>query len=169
MCLLSALLLPALPAGLTNLVILTDTEFLKPSVWALDLVGMLSCDYIDPSSLQGTPLGGLEWTLFSPLLTVVIHSHCSVVCAGHAAGEGGAMGLCFSILRKQDALKAQPSESCDPPSTTLSAPHYGTSETQCLKPHLPGKASSLSLPLRMDPRSLASLAACRGLNVKRPP
>lgn len=144
------------PCG-ANLVILTDTEFLKPSVWALDLVGMLSCDYIDPRSLQGTPLGGLEWMLFSPLLTVVIHSHCSVVCAGHAPGEGGATGLCSSILREQDALKAQPSESCDPPSTTLSAPHYGTSEAQCLKPHLPGKASSLNLQLRMDPRSLCLL------------
>lgn len=70
-----------------NLVILTDTEFLKSSVWALD---RWRCYPVTtgPSSLQGTLLSGPEWTLFPCFLTAVISSNWSVLGTPHNEREG---------------------------------------------------------------------------------
>ena len=56
---------------------MTDTEFLKSSVRALDLVEMLSCLHRS-QLLAGESPGGLEWTLFSHFLIVVLSGTCSM-------------------------------------------------------------------------------------------
>lgn len=72
-----------------NLVILTDTEFFKSSVWALD---QWRCSPVTtgPSSFQGALLSGPEWSLFLPFLTAVINSNCSMSVLGtpHNEREG---------------------------------------------------------------------------------
>lgn len=75
-----------------NLVILTDTEFLKSSVWALD---RWRCSPVTtgPSSLQGTLLGGPEWTLFPCFLATVINSNCSVSVLGTPHEREGPRGF----------------------------------------------------------------------------
>jgi hypothetical protein len=53
---------------------MTDTEFLKSPVHALDLVEMLSLVYIDPTSLQGSlrvALSGPYSLIFSSWFSVV--------------------------------------------------------------------------------------------------
>lgn len=66
------LLFPLCPPCRTSLVIVTDTEFSKSPVEALDLVEMLSLAYVDPSSLKRS-LGGLQcmhpFLPFSPLFS----------------------------------------------------------------------------------------------------